>query len=150
MIGKLTSFLASIKSYLHYNKLKDKEFFRYVIGGGIITLSNIVLYTFLVLIGMKVRYANLIAMIFSKTLGYAINKFYVYQSKQNTLKEVGKEASKYFSARFFTGVLDYFVLVFLVEVCGLHPFITKYVLTALIIVLNYLLGKYFVFVPKKS
>ena len=130
--------------------LKNKDFFRYIVGGGLITLSNILLYTILVIFGMKVRYANLIAMIFSKAFGYGINKFYVFKTKSNSVKDLSKEASKYFSSRIFTGVIEYFLLVFLVEILNFHPFITKYVVVALVIVLNYLLGKYFVFIHKKN
>ncbi|MBR5598842.1 MAG: GtrA family protein [Alphaproteobacteria bacterium] len=130
--------------------LKNKEFFRYITGGIIITLSNIAVYTVLVMFGVKIRYANLVAMFFSKTLGYGINKYYVYRTKTQNLKETGKEATKYFSVRFLTGVLDYFLLVILVEFFNFHPFITKYFVTALVIVLNYILGKYFVFVSKKT
>ena len=130
--------------------LKDKEFFRYIMGGVAVTLSNILLYSFLVLFGMKVRYANLIAMIFSKIFGYVVNKYYVFKTKNNNLKDLSKEASKYFSARVFTGVLDYFLVVYFVEILDFHPFITKYVITILIIILNYLLSKYFVFVSKKT
>lgn len=130
--------------------LKNKDFFRYIVGGGLTTISNILLYTILVIYGMKVRYANLIAMFFSKAFGYGINKFYVFKTKSNSVKDLSKEASKYFSARIFTGVLEYFLLLFLVEVLNFHPFITKYVITAIVIVLNYILSKYFVFIHKKT
>ena len=130
--------------------LKNKDFFRYIVGGGLTTLSNILLYTILVIFGMKVRYANLIAMIFAKAFGYGINKFYVFRTKSNNIKDLSKEASKYFTARIFTGVVDYFLIVFLVEILNFHPFITKYIVTILVIVLNYILSKYFVFHHKKT
>lgn len=130
--------------------IKNKDFFRYIIGGGLTTISNILLYTILVILGMKVRYANLIAMIFSKAFGYGINKFYVFKNKSNSVKDLSKEVSKYFSTRIFTGVVEYFLLVFLVEVLNFYPFITKYIITAIVIVLNYIFSKYFVFVGKKN
>ena len=126
-------------------KISNKEFFRYIIGGGIITLVNLVLYTVLVILQMKIRWANLIALVVAKVLGYFINKYYVYQSKKSDMKSIGKEAGKYIIARGFTGVVDYFATVILVEFYHYPKFITKYFITGLVIVLNYIFGKYFVF-----
>ena len=126
-------------------KLQNKVFLRYIVGGGITTLVNIALYTILVLFTMKVRWANLVAMIIAKVLSYFINKYYVYRSQSNNFKSMSEEAGKYIVARGFTGIVDYFTTVVLIEIWGFPKFLTKYFITALVIVLNYLLGKYFVF-----
>ena len=133
MISKLTK------------KIQNKDFFRYIIGGGIITLVNIALYTILVFTRIKVHWANLIAIIVAKILGYFINKYYVYQSKSNDIKSIEKEAGKYVIARGFTGIVDYFSTVVLIELCNYPKYLTKYFITAIVVVLNYILGKYFVF-----
>lgn len=133
-------------------KILNQEFARYIIGGGIITLINIFLYTILVFLKIKIHWANLIALIVAKVLGYFINKYYVYQSRDKDIRSMGKEAGKYIIARGFTGILDYFATVILIEAYYYPKYLTKYVITAIVIILNYILGKYFVFkkFPKSS
>lgn len=123
----------------------DIEFIRYIISGMATALVNLVTYTLLVFLQMKVHWANLIALILSKIFGYVANKYYVYQTKSNSLKSMSTEAGKYIIARGGTGILDYFSTVLLVELWQYPPLSTKYVITGIIIVLNYILGKYFVF-----
>ena len=71
--------------FLNKNIL-DKEIMRYIVGGTVITIINITLYTILVVFQMKIRWANLIALTIAKLLGFFINKYYVYQSKNNNIK----------------------------------------------------------------
>ena len=127
------------------NTASNKEFIRYIIGGVATTLVNVVIYTVLVLLNMKVRWANLIAIILGKVFGYFANKYYVYQTKSSDLKSMGIEAGKYIVARGLTGVFDYISTVLLVELWQYPPFLTKYFITGIVIILNYLLGKYYVF-----
>ena len=134
--------------FLNKNIL-DKEIMRYIVGGTVITIINITLYTILVVFQMKIRWANLIALTIAKLLGFFINKYYVYQSKNNNIKSIGKEAGKYIVARGFTGIMDYFATVILIEFCNYPKFLTKYLITALVIILNYILGKYFIFKKDK-
>ena len=125
--------------------ISDREFFRYIIGGIGTTFVNVVIYTVLVLFSMKVHWANLIALISAKVFGYVVNKYYVYQTKNSDLKSISLEASRYITARGLTGIFDYFSTVLLVELWHYPPFLTKYFITGVVIILNYILGKYFVF-----
>lgn len=128
-----------------YDKAKSNEFIRYLIGGGTITVLNAGLYTVLVLLAMKPRWANLIALVVAKLYGYFINKLFVYKSKGLSAKEARWEFARYFSARGFTGLVDYVLVLILAEGYGLNAFYTKYGVMVLVIILNYLFGKFWVF-----
>lgn len=128
-----------------WHKIIKKEFVRYLIGGGTITVLNAGLYTILVLFAMKPRWANLIALVVAKIYGYFINKLFVYKSKGLNAKETRWEFARYFSARGFTGLVDYVLVLILAEGYGLNAFYTKYGVMVLVIVLNYLFGKFWVF-----
>lgn len=128
-----------------WRKIIKKEFVRYLIGGGTITVLNAGLYTILVLFAMKPRWANLIALVVAKLYGYFINKLFVYKSKGLSAKEARWEFARYFSARGFTGLVDYVLVLILAEGYGLNAFYTKYGVMVLVIVLNYLFGKFWVF-----
>lgn len=128
-----------------WHKIIKKEFVRYLIGGGTITILNAGLYTILVLFAMKPRWANLIALVVAKLYGYFINKLFVYKSKGLTAKEARWEFARYFSARGLTGLVDYVLVLILAEGYGFNAFYTKYGVMILVIVLNYLFGKFWVF-----
>lgn len=130
--------------------LFGSELFRYGIGGGSVTAVNFLLYTVLVAAGMRYTAANLIALAASKTWGYFINKFYVFRSHTSGWKETAAEVLRFVLARGFTGVVDYFGVVLLVEGLRADELISKYAVMFLIILLNYVLGKKAVFVKKEK
>lgn len=128
------------------NKKKSfVEIIRYGIAGGTTTLVNIGLYQGLALVGINYKAANLIAIATSKVYGYFVNKLFVFKSHCDTKKELFQEMRKYIVARGITGVADYIVLVFMVEVCSLDKVVSKYFVTAIVIILNYVLSKLMVF-----
>ena len=126
---------------------QHRVFFRYLVGGGLITLINLGLYSLLVQVQMPVHWANLLALTTAKISGFFINKYYVYQTKAAGLERTGSEAWKYALTRGLTGVFDYIAVVVLVEVLQFPALITKYVIVGVVIIANYVLMKYVVFTP---
>ena len=59
------------------------------------------------------------------------------------------ELCRFILARGLTGLLDFFGLIALVELCGWNERISKIAIMLLVIVLNYVLGKKAVFVKKE-
>jgi putative flippase GtrA len=57
---------------------------------------------------------------------------------------------RFIFARGFTGLVDYFGLIALVELFGFNEIYSKYAMVATVIVLNYVLGKKAVFVKKEK
>ena len=133
-----------------YKKKAFAELVRYGIAGGTTTIVNIGLYHGLVLLRLDYKAANLIAIICSKIYGYLVNKQFVFKSHCNTKKVLLQEIGKFIGARGITGIVDYAGLIIFVEVLGLDKVISKYVINVLVIVLNYILGKYMVFKKKTS
>lgn len=124
------------------------EFVRYIAAGAMTTLVNIGLYTVLLLAGVKYYTANLAAIVLAKIFAYFINKTYVYHSRCENFKELTNEVLKFVAARGGTGVLDYVLVVLLVEMLGVAPLLAKYFVMLAVILLNYALGKWFVFKKK--
>ena len=88
----------------------------------------------------------LIALLTAKIFAFFANKTFVFHSKSNDLKDFMKEVYRYILARGGTGLLDYFGLIFAVEVLNLSEVWSKYGLQILVIILNYVLGKKAVFI----
>ncbi len=132
-------------------RLKDiinKQVIDYLIWGGSTTLVNLVLYTLLCMI-VDYRIANLIAIIVCKIYAYIVNKFFVFCSRCSDMRELLREVFRYVLSRGFTGIVDYVGVLVLVEVVDVHKLVSKYAITVLVMVLNYILGKYAVFKKKK-
>ena len=130
------------------NALKNPAFARYLVGGVGITCINLGLFALLVFAGCRATRANLIALCVAKVSGFFINKYYVYRVYDQGFKQAGKEVGKYVVARLLTGIFDYYVLVLLIDIWGLPIFLSKYTVMACVIILNYLFGRYFVFVKR--
>ena len=132
-------------------RLKDiinKQVIDYLIWGGSTTLVNLVLYTLLCMI-VDYRIANLIAIIVCKIYAYIVNKFFVFCSRCSDMRELLQEVFRYVLSRGFTGIVDYVGVLVLVEAVDVHKLVSKYAITVLVMVLNYILGKYAVFKKKK-
>ena len=74
-----------------------------------------------------------------------VNKLFVFKTKSGIVETL-KEMIRFIFARAITGVVDYFGLIFFVEVVALDSGIGKAVMIVITTVMNYILGKYKVFV----
>lgn len=129
-------------------KIFKNEIMRYTIAGGVITVANAVCYYLLLYLGLIYTAANIISIIFSKVVGYLLNKFWVYKTKTIGWQETFFELCRFIMARGFTGIFDFFGLIFLIEIVGIDKKISKIIIILLVIFLNYILGKKTVFLKK--
>ncbi len=132
------------------DKVFTREIIMYGICGGITTVSNIALYWLLLRIGIDYKISNIISIIFAIIFAYLLNKFLVFKSKTDNASKLSKEVLKFALSRGFTMLLDYFGLVFMVEVLALNNFYSKIFITMVVIILNYILGKNIVFKSKTT
>lgn len=131
-------------------KALGNEIIRYAITGGLVTLTNTVGYFLLREVGIIYTAANIVSLILSKVVGYLLNKFWVYKSKNDNLRQMLLELFRFILARGFTGLVDFFGLILMVELLGWNDRISKIIIVLLVIVLNYVLGKKAVFVKKEK
>ncbi len=140
---------ATLKELYNNNRDRVKELVRYGIVGLSTTIINIATYR-LFLIGLDYRIANIIALIVSKTYGYLANKNIVFHSRTDSFIGFIGELMRFIFARGFTALVDYFGLIIAVELMGFDKVISKYVLQVIVIILNYVLGKFVVFRSAKT
>ena len=127
------------------NKKKLYEILRYAIVGASTTVVNLAIYHLLLFAGIDYKIANLFAVVLCKVYGYFANKLIVFKSHCASLKEVIKEIGKFIFARGVSGIIDYFGVLLAVEVFGIDKIVSKYAISIIVIVVNYLFGKYLVF-----
>ena len=78
----------------------------------------------------------------SVLFAYVTNKLYVFESSS---KEFIKEIVAFFSSRLATGILDMFLMWLFVTVASLNDVVVKIFVNILVIIMNYIFSKLFVF-----
>ena len=131
-------------------KMLDNEIIRYTIAGGTVTLTNAATYFILLFAGVHYTIANITGLVLSKTVGYFLNKFWVYQTKTGSLKKTLLELGRFILARGFTGLVDFFGLIVMVDIFSADEKISKIIMMIIVIVLNYVLGKKAVFIKEDN
>lgn len=120
-----------------------KEVISYLIFGVLTTVVNIVVY-YVFNTWLQVNYlvSNAIAWIASVLFAYITNRKYVFESKNTSMFN---ELVKFIGARLSTGIMDMILMWLLVDVLSMNSMVSKIVVNVLVIVLNYVLSKVFVF-----
>lgn len=132
---------------------KYEEIINYLFIGGCTTLISLLVYyisVFTILdpnISWELQLANIISWIFGVTFAFITNRKVVFKSKN---KKILNEAEKFLGARVITLLIDMFFMYITVTVLSLNDKIMKIISNVIIIILNYIFSKLFVFVNKES
>ena len=142
-----------------FQKLLSREVILYIVFGILTTIVNVA--TFYVLTHfakMNENLANVIAILLAVIFAYLTNRKMVFNSTASTKKQIFSEMCKFFSARLFTMLVEFFGCMFLFylaeknNVSGILnisiDLIIKVSMTAIVIILNFFLSKFFAFKKK--
>ncbi|MDQ0151249.1 GtrA family protein [Eubacterium multiforme] len=127
-----------------YNKFKEQIL--YIVFGVLTTAINIV--SFFVCtraFGLGVMTSNVIAWITSVLFAFVTNKIYVFNSRNYSIKFVLKELFDFTVSRGATGALDMGLMYLFVSVIHMEDMISKIIINIIVIILNYVLSKLYVF-----
>ena len=132
------------------------EVISYLFFGGLTTLVNFVAYIILVeLTVLNITVSNLIAWVIAVTFAFVTNKLWVFGSKSWEPKLVIREAGIFLGARVATGVIDIVGMPLLFYIgldyplFGVDGFLAKSMIGVIVIILNYVFSKLFVFRKKR-
>lgn len=131
---------------------KYKEIFDYLFFGGLVTIVNFISYYIPAnIIGIDKIVSNLIAFIISVIFAYVVNKEYVFETKWEGIQNIFKEFSSFVISRIGTGLLcDILIFAFMINILNINDVISKIFTQILVVILNYIIGKWFVFKQKKN
>ncbi|MER2108122.1 MAG: GtrA family protein [Solibacillus sp.] len=119
---------------------------KYIFFGGCTTLVNFLsYYIFRTFTTLDFNVANVLSIVLSILFAYFTNSRFVFESKADTFKLRFDEFIKFVSARISTLILEVVGVWFMVDVMGINDFLSKIMITVLVLVLNYVLSKIFVF-----
>lgn len=137
---------------------KYREILNYLIFGGLTTVVSLV--TFMVadhlipdfsLFGFSMKgywAANLISWILSVLFAYITNKLFVFESKSFAPGLIAREMASFFGCRLFSLVIEMGVLTLMVEACHISEFWSKVTTQVIVVILNYVFSKLFIFKKK--
>ena len=126
---------------------KYKELFFYGVFGVGATVINIVSYRVLANTFGKKYFliANIIAWILAFIFAFITNKLFVFESRSWETQIAMKEFVGFLSARLATGILDTVLMWLFVSVISLDDTLSKIIINILVIIINYVASKFFIF-----
>ena len=128
---------------------KFKELILYGICGALTTILNIGIFWFLAnIVNLHYLVANAIAWFLAITFSFLANKYYVFESKSFAREVWVKEAAEFLGARGLSCIIDMGGMFLLVSILGINKNYAKLFITLVVIIINYILSKFWIF--KKS
>lgn len=125
---------------------KYEEVINYLIFGVLTTLISIAsFFIFSDVLNVNYLISNVLSFILSVLFAFVTNKLYVFKSKDKNRNKVIKELISFFSSRIFTFLIDMLIMYVGVSVLKIDKMIIKVITQFIVIVLNYVLSKIFVF-----
>lgn len=137
--------------------LKYKEIISYLFFGEATTAVNWIIYILCVkLLRIDMTLGNAVAWCSAVAFAYITNKLFVFESKSLTFKETAKEAVSFLGARAATGLIEIFLPTLLYKiglgftVFGIKGLGAKAIVSIIVIILNYVLSKLWIFNKKNG
>ena len=127
---------------------KNKEMINYIIVGILTTLVSLVVYYALVLTilnpedALLLQVANVISWIAAVTFAYFANRKFVFESKN---EHIVLEAMKFYLSRLGTLLLDMTIMYIGVSLLFYNDKFVKIIVQIIVIIVNYIFSKLFVF-----
>lgn len=122
---------------------RNKEVILYIVFGLLTTIVNIIVFALCRdLFRMNLVSANILAWFWSVLFAYFTNKKWVFDTGETyTLKEI----FSFYTARIVTLLVETFMLYLLINIFMTNDMISKVICNIVVIVLNYVFSKLFVF-----
>ena len=133
-----------------WKKVVNRETIAYTIAGVLTTIVNFISYEGLYRLGLSNLTANGIAWVVAVVFAYIVNKRKVFLSKSDSVADEATKLTKFFGARLVTLVVEQSGMFIFINLLGLYRWIVKAGLAVIVIILNYLFSKLYIFNDKKK
>lgn len=131
-------------------KLYDNSVVRYVFFGGCTTMVNLISFYILRKVHVEFTVANVTSIVLAILFAYVVNSKYVFQDKCETLQDHIRPFCKFISARLLSMVVEVGGVWLLVKVLHMDEMLGKFLTQFVVLALNYVFSKFFVFTTGKS
>ncbi len=125
-------------------KVCNKETILYIIFGVITTAVDFAAFSLLYVIGANEVVANTIAWVLAVMVAFITNKLIVFENKSTDKKEIIKEIVSFALARVLSLVITDGFLV-LAKAIKMNMLLAKAIISVVVVILNYIFSKLFIF-----
>lgn len=130
---------------------KHKEVLLYLFFGGLTTVVSIASYYYLnVTLGINELIANVISWILAVSFAFVTNRIWVFNSPTNGFKEFMGQLISFFGGRVVTLLIEEVILIVFITWMNFDSMLVKIVAQVIVVILNYVVSKLFVFKEKKN
>lgn len=132
--------------------IKYREIISYIIVGGLTTVVSLVSYYICVLLfldpadAVQLQVANVLSWICAVIFAYFTNRRFVFEMEK---KQNIREATRFFGARVTTLLIDMVSMAVMVSVLGMNDKVAKVLVQFIVLILNYVFSKFFVFIKRE-
>ena len=127
---------------------KHREVLLYLLFGGLTTLVSIVSFALFLALGINELIANVLSWVLSVLFAYVTNRTWVFEAKADTRAGVLREMTAFFGGRLATLFIEEGLLAVFITWLGLPALPVKIAAQVIVIVLNYVISKLWVFKKK--
>ncbi|MDE6602152.1 MAG: GtrA family protein [Lachnospiraceae bacterium] len=126
-------------------KIFNRETILYSFFGFMTFLVGAWIFQGLLYLGINYKISNIFSLVLGKLFAYICNKLIVFRCKNKNLIEFCKEFARFVVARGLTALIDYFGVIFAVEMLHWNEIMSKYIFMTVVVIINYFFGKKLVF-----
>lgn len=129
---------------------KYKEVLLYLFFGGASFVISIGSYGFCnITLGINELIANIISWVLAVTFAFATNRIWVFDAPTDTFGGFMKQMLAFFGGRVVTLVIEEIILLIFITVLQFASMPVKIVAQIVVIVMNYIISKWFIFKKEK-
>lgn len=143
MVNLIDNYITEDNHTSWFNKYRQALL--YLMFGGFTTLVNILTFYILRKLSVSVYISNMIAWITSVLFAFVTNKLFVFESRGKSSKENVREVISFWLFRLLSLGIDMAAMYLLLQVLGINEMISKILVNVIVIVINYVFSKVFVF-----
>lgn len=127
-------------------KIWRNQGIRYIFFGACTTLVNLISYAvFRQILQIDITVANVMSIFLAILFAYGVNKIFVFESKTDGMRGLFAEMAQFIGMRLSTMFIEVFGVVFMSCVWNIPDMISKLMIQVIVLALNYVFSKIFVF-----
>lgn len=125
---------------------KNKEMLLYLFFGFLSFVVNVILYgLFYEIFHINELIANIFSWIITVVFAFFTNRIWVFESSTDSFKAFMKQMIAFYQGRLVTLVIEEIILFVFITVLAMNSIVVKIAAQVIVIVLNYVFSKLFVF-----
>ncbi len=132
--------------HISFRSMETKQILAYLFWGVVTTIVGFgVYYVFVSIFSTYYLAANVISWLSAVLVAFVSNKVFVFKKHEYSSNKLAREFLTFVCTRISTGILDMLLLFLLVSFLGINELISKIVVSVMVVILNYVFGKWVVF-----